>query len=344
VKSLFDLTPEELGDSLVKRGAPRYRAKQILSWVYGRGAESFDAIDIIPKALRVALQEELLIYRSRIRTEQRSHDGTLKLLLQWPDGATSECVMIPDGRRRTACISSQVGCPVGCVFCASGLDGLTRQLCTGEIVEQAMRIRGACGESRLSNVVFMGLGEPLANYDAVIGALRTITSADGLAIGSRKITISTVGLPNQMRRLADERLQVTLALSLHAPTDELREEIIPWAKRVTIEDLVDACRYYFDRTGREVTIEYILLGKLNDHPAHARQLARVSKRMRCNVNLIRYNPVDGLPYRQPSDESAAMFAQTLRSEGVNVHERRSRGQDIDAACGQLRRRSDRAPT
>ena len=328
-----------LAAALAGWGEPRYRADQLVEWVYQRGAETYDAMSNLSKGLRGRLNESLPLYASRIVRRQDSSDGTRKLLLAWGDGATSECVLIPDGDRRTACISTQVGCPVGCVFCASGLAGLQRQLTTGQIVEQAMRVRQLCGEEdRLSNVVFMGLGEPLANYEATVGAVRTLNAEWGMGIGARKITVSTVGLPSQMRRLADERMQITLALSLHAPNDDLRRQIIPWAERVSIAELVDAACYYFDVTGREVTLEYILLGGLNDGDDHAVQLAQVARRMRCNVNLIQYNPVEGLPYLRPADGRAGAFLDVLRSRHINTHLRRSRGLDIDAACGQLRRR------
>ncbi len=337
-QSVFDLTLDALRDLLVAWGEPRYRAPQILQWVYQRGVTSFDEMTNLSKRLRTRLADEFPLHRSTIVKRQESSDQTVKLLLRWPDGATSECVLIPDGDRRTACLSSQVGCPVGCVFCASGLGGLERQLSAGQIVEQAMRVRELCTDGmRLSNVVFMGLGEPLANYGATVQAVRTINADWGLNIGGRKITVSTVGLPGPMRRLADEQMQITLALSLHAPTDELRRELIPWADRVTIESLIEAAGYYFEKTGREVTLEYILLGGVNDAEEHARRLARIARRIRANVNLIPYNPVSGLPYERPSDRAVALFEAALRQGGANVHVRRSRGIDIDGACGQLRR-------
>ncbi len=336
---LFDLAPAALAELLASWGEKPFRARQVHEWAYRHGVTSYEQMSNLPKLLRAKLAEAVPLYESTLVRQQDANDGTTKLLLGWPDGARSECVLIPDGQRRTACISTQVGCPVGCVFCASGLDGLQRQLTTGQIVEQAMRVRGLCGDvDRLSNVVFMGLGEPLANYQATVGAVRTINSAWGLEIGARKITVSTVGLPQQMRMLADEGLQITLALSLHAPTDELRREIIPWAERVEIESLIAAANYYFERTGREVTLEYILLGGLNDGPPHARELAKVSKRMRSNVNVLLYNPVAGLPYARPTDAAAERFVLILNERGVNSHVRTSRGLDIDAACGQLRRR------
>lgn len=339
VPSLFDETLETLRRRMERHGHPTYRANQILQWVYVRFAERFETMTDLPRALRDQLALELPIYSSSVLTRQTSSDGTIKLLLAWPDGATSECVLIPDGERRTACISTQVGCPVRCVFCASGLDGLQRHLSAGEIVEQAMRVRALTEpNARLTNVVFMGLGEPLSNYDHTLAAVRTINAEWGMGIGARKITISTVGVPKGIRRLAEENLQVTLAVSLHAPDDALRRRIIPWAEAIGIEDLITAVNEYFEKTHREVTLEYILLGGLNDQAHHAQALVRVARRMRANVNLIRYNPVEGLPFRRPSREDADRFLLILRAAGINAHMRRSRGLDIDAACGQLRRR------
>jgi len=326
---------------------PAYRAQQVFEWVYRKGATDFAQMTNLSKALRELLAEHWTIFSSNIVRRQESKDGTNKLLLEWPDGATSECVHIPDENRRTACISSQVGCPVGCRFCASGLGGLQRQLTAGQIVEQAMRVRQLCevtdaggsvSEShRLSNIVFMGLGEPLGNYAAVVTAIRIINAEWGITVGARKITVSTVGLPSQIRRLAKENLQINLALSLHAPTDELRQELIPWAEKISIDELVAAVRYYFEQTGREITMEYILLGGVNDQPEQANQLAKLCRKMRCNVNLIRYNPVAGLGYERPTSYASQRFLERLRERGINAHVRKSRGMDIDAACGQLRR-------
>jgi len=249
----------------------------------------------------------------------------------------TECVMIPTRDRRTACISSQVGCPVGCRFCASGLGGLDANLSTGRIVEQVWRLGRLPDVGRISNVVFMGMGEPLANFEAVRCAVEIITAPWGLGISARRVTISTVGLPRAIERLA-ERLEqpVTLALSLHAPTDDLRRELIPWSEYTTIEDLLDACRTWFRKTGREITLEYILLGGLNDREEHAEALAKLARRLRSNVNLIRYNEVEGLVFRRPKSEDVRRFQEVLRDRGVNVHIRASRGRDIAAACGQLR--------
>ena len=256
----------------------------------------------------------------------------------------TECVMIPaeseDGPDRfTACISSQVGCPVGCKFCASGLGGLDGNLSAGRIVEQVWRLARLQGVRRITNVVFMGMGEPLANFGAVTAAIRTLATLPpaGCGISARKITISTVGLPAAIEKLAQEfDLPVTLALSLHAPFDDLRRELIPWAHYSTIKELLASCQKWFDKTGREITLEYTLLRNVNDRPEHAHELARLAKTLRANVNLIRYNEVAGIPYQRPDTDDVWAFQSILRDRGTNVHIRASRGRDIAAACGQLR--------
>ncbi len=274
-----------------------------------------------------------------------------------PDSSLqTECVMIPTEDRATACISSQVGCPVGCKFCASGIGGLDGNLSAGRIVEQVWRLRALLPPSptppptahsplptaspllpRISHVVFMGMGEPLSNFAAVTHAIRTLNAPWGMNISARKITLSTVGLPKAIEKLADEfDLPVTLALSLHAPNDDIRRQLIPWAEYTTIPDLLAACQKWFDKTGREITLEYILLGGVNDQPEHARQLAGVAKTLRANVNLIRYNEVKGMPFDRPEDTAVRAFQTVLREKGVNAHIRASRGRDIAAACGQLR--------
>lgn len=344
-RHLLDLDRAALEAWLAARDQPRYRASQICDWVFAKGVADFAAMTNLSKDLRARLAAEFDVWRGRVTTVRASSDGTEKLLITWPDGRAVETVWIPDGDRHTVCVSSQVGCPVGCRFCASGLGGVERNLAAGEIVEQALRVRDLVAASpaadgrpaRLSHVVLMGMGEPLANYDNVVRAIRILNAPWGLGIGARRITLSTVGLPKQIRRLADEGLQLNLALSLHAPTQELRQELIPWG-RVPIAELLEACDYYFRKTGREVTLEYVLLAGVNMSPAQAVQLAAVARRLRCNVNLLRYNPVPGLPYERPTAETAFAFQEQLRRLGVNAHIRTSRGRDIDAACGQLRRR------
>jgi 23S rRNA (adenine2503-C2)-methyltransferase len=251
-------------------------------------------------------------------------------------GRETECVMIPAEERRTACVSSQMGCPVGCRFCASGLEGVEGNLTAGRIVEQVWRLGQLPGVGRITNVVFMGMGEPLANFAAVTDAIRTLNAPWGLGIGARRITVSTVGLPAAIRKLCSFEIPVTLALSLHAPNDELRRKIIPWAEYSTVAELLEACQEWFRKTGREITLEYILLGGFNDRREHAEELSRVARTIRANVNLIRYNEVDGLPFERPGDDDVLAFQSTLREAGINTHIRASRGRDIKAACGQLR--------
>jgi 23S rRNA (adenine2503-C2)-methyltransferase len=361
-RHLLGMDLAEVEGWMVAAGEQRFRAKQILDWVYRKHVTDFDAMSNLSKELRTWLSAGATICTSSLSCESVATDGTRKLLLALPDGAAVETVWIPAESRNTACISSQVGCPVGCRFCASGLDGVERNLTTGEIVEQTLRIsalidavsrettasrtdanterdgvHGSATGSRLSNIVLMGMGEPLANYKNVIKAIRIMNAPWGLGVGARKITLSTVGLPAQIRKLAEEDLQINLALSLHAPFDALRHELIPWGKGVPIADLIDACRYYFERTGREVTFEYVLLTEVNDRPEHAEALVKLARKVRANVNLLRYNPVPGLPYRRPSSEEAFAFQKRVRERGVNVHIRTSRGIDANAACGQLRR-------
>ncbi len=344
---LLGVTQEQFTDWCRQNDLPRYRAQQVFEWLYQKGVTDFLEMSNLSKDLRQRLSEHWIIRTGQEKRRLESSDGTVKLLLEWPDQATSECVMIPDGKRRTACISSQVGCPVSCAFCASGQGGLKRQLTVGEIVEQSFAVHQLCtgsGDDRdrgLTNVVIMGLGEPLANYSSVLSAIRIINADWGLNVGARKITLSTVGLPGKIRKLAHEDLQINLAISLHAPDDKLRRKLIPWAKKHSIDEIVDAARYYFDKTRREVTIEYLLIAGVNDQIEHARRLVTLARRMRANVNLIRYNPVPGLLYERPKSSDAHQFAEEMRSRGLKVHIRKSRGLDIDAACGQLRRATAR---
>ncbi len=288
---------------------------------------------------RTLLTEHIAFTSAQITTHQCSADGTQKLLLTWPDGANAETVMIPDADRRTACISSQVGCPVGCKFCASGINGVKGNLSAARIVEQVFQLNQILrpANERITNIVFMGMGEPLANYAQVLAAVRILHDPECFNLGARRITISTVGLPARMRQLAEEGLPINLAISLHAPNDVLRRELIPWAEHFALEEILEAAREYFHQTGREVTLEYILLARVNDRPEHARQLAKLCRTLRANVNLIRYNEVAGLPFSRPGSEDVMRFQETLRDAGVNAHVRKSRGRDIDAACGQLRR-------
>ncbi len=327
-------------------GWPRFRARQVRQWVYTKETLSPDQMTNLSITDRRTLGERVDFATARVIQRQSSSDGTEKLLLGFAGGAVAETVLIPDADRRTACVSSQVGCPVGCRFCASGVDGVKGNLSAEQIVEQVVAINAmlkrASSSDRVNHVVFMGMGEPLANYDAVMRAVRILHDPDCFNIGARKITISTVGVPAKIRALAGEQLPLNLAISLHAPNEALRRELIPWAEHFPMNEILDAARHYFDRTGREITLEYILLAGVNDQPQHARELSRLCRTLRANVNLIRYNPVEGLAYQRPGSADVMAFQTILRDAGVNAHVRKSRGRDIDAACGQLRRRAQMA--
>ena len=353
---IFDFTPETLSAWCAERGMKSFTAKQILEWVYRKGVTDPDAMTNLSAAQRAVLADEMRFLSGDIAREQHATDGTRKLLITWHERVgrlapgtrplpvldvpeserQTETVMIPADDRRTACVSSQVGCPVGCRFCASGLGGLAGNLNAGRIVEQVVRLNQLDGVERITNVVFMGMGEPLSNYQAVTDAIRTLNAPWGCGIGARRITVSTVGLPAAITKLASFEIPVTLALSLHAPNDVIRRELIPWAEYATIAELFDACTTYFDATGREITLEYLLLGGVNDQREHAAELAGIATRIRANVNLIRYNEVEGLPYVRPETDDVRAFQNVLRKHGVSTHIRASRGRDIAAACGQLR--------
>jgi len=344
----FDLDPEALRALFAEWGLAPYRAAQVMQWVYERHTIDPKIMSNLSKADRALLEQRLMFTCGQTVGHQIASDGVQKLLIEWrgeeplrlAGGLQTECVMIPaqgtQRSRRTACISSQVGCAVGCKFCASGIGGLDGNLTAGQIVEQVWQLQQLLPNERISHIVFMGMGEPLANFTQVTRAVRYLMAEWGLNISGRRITVSTVGLPAQIRRLAELKLPITLAISLHAPNDALRRSLIPWADYVTMEQLVEAGRYYFDQTGREVTLEYILLREVNDRPEHARQLATVARQLRSNVNLIRYNEVKSLPFGRPAAEDVLAFQKTLREAGVNTHIRASRGRDIAAACGQLR--------
>jgi 23S rRNA (adenine2503-C2)-methyltransferase len=318
----------------------------VREWVFGRLTASPTLMTNLSQKDRQDLATRVQVTAASILRRQDSNDGTTKLLLGWPDGATAETVMIPDGTRRTACVSSQVGCPVGCKFCASGLNGVKGNLTAAQIVEQVFFLNAILSEKekdqRITNVVFMGMGEPMANYANVMSAIRILHHPECFNLGARRITISTVGVPAKMRELADEQLPINLAISLHASNEPLRKQLIPWAEHFALDEILDAARHYFDRTGREITLEYILLAGVNDQPQHARELVKVCRSMRANVNLIRYNEVEGLPFGRPLADDVVRFQEILREGGVNAHVRKSRGRDIDAACGQLRRNEERA--
>jgi 23S rRNA (adenine2503-C2)-methyltransferase len=337
-KNFFDLAPPELDALLSEWGWPKFRADQVRDWVYKKLVLDPQRMSNLSASDREKLSQSFSFGSAQITTEQHSNDGTIKLLLTWEDTSSAETVMIPDQGRYTACVSSQVGCPAGCRFCASGINGVKGNLSPGQIVEQIIRLNVILKDKNITNVVFMGMGEPLANYANVMKAIHILHDPKCLNIGARKITVSTVGVPLKMRQLAEEDLPLNLAISLHAPNEALRRQLIPWAEHFSINEILDAARFYFDKTGREITLEYILLAGVNDQPPHAFELARICKTIRSNVNLIRYNEVAGLPFQRPKSDDVMNFQAILRNNNVNAHIRKSRGRDIDAACGQLRRK------
>ena len=284
--------------------------------------------------------EEYLPLGIQIARHLVAGDETHKLLLRLQDGQLVECVLIQEAGRHTACISTQVGCGMGCLFCASGLNGVARNLKVGEILEQLIRLRNLLPvDGRLTHIVVMGMGEPLANLDNLLQALEVAGSKDGLGIGARHITISTVGLPAKIRRLAELGKQYQLAVSLHAPNDVVRMHIVPTTEKTGLQAILAAADYFFERTGRQVTYEYVLLRSINDSVAHAKELAGLLTGRQAHVNLIPFNDVEGLPYARPTDHDLQAFVNELRRGGISVKVRKRKGSEIDAACGQLRRSS-----
>jgi len=329
--SYFEMTREKARDVLTAAGHKAFRAKQLADWVYCKGVTDPTAMSNLP----ADVADEFEFLTSTIAARADSRDGTTKLLLGLHDACQVETVLIPAEKRATACLSTQAGCAVGCRFCASGLGGLQRNISSGEILQQLVHLRQATGTAP-TNVVFMGMGEPLANYGATVAAVRAIIDQDRFGISARRVTVSTIGLPAAIRRLADEDLAITLAISLHAPTDELRREIIPTAAKHTIDEILSSAAEFYQARKREVTLEYVLLAGVNDAAYHARNLSRLAGHLRCNVNLIRYNPVESLPYAPSDREATEAFITELRANGTNATLRKSRGADIAAACGQLR--------
>lgn len=335
--NLYALSFAELAELLLSWGEKKFRAKQIWEWLYDHRASTFAAMTTLPTALRERLQSETSLGQLQVAAEQVSSDGTVKRLYQLADGQFVEAVLMPyDDDRRTACISTQAGCAMGCVFCATGQMGFARHLTSAEIFEQALRY--ACdlqveGE-RLSNIVLMGMGEPFHNYDESLIAIRRLM--DDLGIGARHITVSTVGLVPQIRRFADEGLQVKLAISLHAATDAERAALLPVNKRWPLADLLDACRYYIEKTGRRITFEWALIQGENDTKEQADALGALLQGMLAHVNLIPLNPTAGYSGGPSAKTAIDAFIATLGEYGVSATVRVRRGIDIDAGCGQLK--------
>jgi len=332
VVPLLGRSVEALTEWVTQQGQPAYRGKQLHQWIYQKGIRSLDEVTVFSKQWRAEVKETP-IGRSHIHHRSESPDGTIKYLLRLKDGLIIEAVGIPSDKRLTVCVSSQIGCPMACDFCATGKGGFTRNLETYEIVDQVLTVQEDF-QRRVSNIVFMGMGEPLLNTESVVAAVRSLNQDVG--IGQRMITVSTVGIPGHIRRLAEERMQITLAVSLHASNQTLRRQLIPSAEKYPIDALLDECRDYVNLTGRRVSFEYVLLADVNDRPEHALELANDLRGFQTHVNLIPYNPISEVDYQRPSRQRIESFTQQLKDKGIAVSVRYSRGLEKDAACGQLR--------
>ena len=346
--ALTGIVLEELADFLQKRGAPSYRAKQITDWIYKKRVASFDAMTDLPNDLRTEFTAEFDSPKMEVVRVLGSKDTTRKFLFRLRDQNLIESVLIPaspalygqPSDRQTICVSSQVGCAYGCKFCASGLEGLTRNLDAAEMVQQLIAVEESTGE-KIDNVVFMGMGEPLANMKNLLRAICIINAPWGLGIGARHITVSTSGLAPQIRELANETTQFRLALSLHGATDDVRGQIMPVNRRYPLKVLLEACDYYVAKK-RRLTFEYILIAGVNDSDEQAHELAKIARRLSARINLIPYNTVEGLEWSRPSRARQEKFQSILRKAGVTATLRREKGHDIAAACGQLRLQTNRA--
>ncbi|MFP6703510.1 MAG: 23S rRNA (adenine(2503)-C(2))-methyltransferase RlmN [Planctomycetaceae bacterium] len=335
--SLCGLSKDRIAEWLARHDHPAYRAEQLGQWIYRRRAESIDEMIDLPGPLRKQLAADFDLFSGTILRHQVARDRTEKLLVELADGKQVECVLMRESSRWTVCVSTQVGCAMGCVFCASGLLGLDRNLTASEILEQVLRLtRRLEPDERLTNIVVMGIGEPLANLEPLLEALEFVHADDGLGLSPRRITISTVGLPNGIRQLAEIGRPYNLAVSLHAPNDELRNRLVPVNNQIGIAAILEAADEYFQLTGRRVTYEYVLLAETNDQPRHARQLAALLGNRNAHVNLIPMNSVDVLPWNSPAAPQTERFATILDEAGIATTVRKRKGADIDAACGQLR--------
>jgi 23S rRNA (adenine2503-C2)-methyltransferase len=337
MQHLLGSTTKELEALAQSLGQPAYRGRQLATWIYRRGAETFEAMTDLPRDLRARLGETYVVGVPTVAHRERAEDETVKYLIELEDGQKIESVTLPYPDRVSVCLSTQVGCPAGCTFCATAQGGLARNLTAGEIVGQFLRMQSE-SERRISHGVYMGMGEPLWNYDAVVKSLRLLGNEVGLSL--RNLTVSTVGVVPGIRALAKEDLPITLALSLHAPDDAVRANLIPTARKWKLEEILDACAEYAQATHRNLTFEYLLIGGVNDSPEQARALAALlkAKRLPGNVNLIPFNYVETPQgFRRPSRESIARFREALEKTGRVTTQRMTRGHAISAACGQLRR-------
>lgn len=331
------LTLSELQNEMERLGEKKFRAKQIYGWLHEKLADHFDEMSNLSGALRERLEKEYeLISLSVVKVQTSAQDGTSKFLFRLKDGNMIESVLMRYHHGNSVCISSQAGCRMGCRFCASTLGGLKRGLTPSEMLDQIYQIQKWSGE-RVHNVVVMGSGEPLDNYDALLRFLKLLTGEGGLHISQRNVTVSTCGIVPRIRQLAEEKLQITLALSLHASSQEKREILMPIAKKYGLPEVIDACRYYFEQTGRRITFEYSLVSGVNDREEDAKELSSLIKSLNCHVNLIPVNPIKERDFVQPDRRKVINFKKRLEKSGINVTIRREMGRDIDGACGQLRK-------
>jgi 23S rRNA (adenine2503-C2)-methyltransferase len=334
--NLGDLELLTLESALVEGGHERFRARQLFSWIYRKGVTDINAMTDLPRTLRASLADGFVLLTPAVARRETSVDGTEKFLLRLEDGRQIEAVFIPDTPAMTLCISTQVGCAMACAFCLTGKMGLVRNLTAGEIAGQVrVLVRELALADTAFNIVLMGMGEPLHNYDETMKALRILCDPAGLALPARRITLSTVGLLPQLERLAGEPLMPNLAISLHAPTDALRGELVPINRKYGVEDIIAACRKFPLKKRSRITFEYVLLAGVNDRPEDARRLSKILAGVKAKVNLIPLNAAAGIPFDRPSDEAIDRFAKILADRGVTVSVRKSRGRDIRAACGQL---------
>ncbi len=357
--SLFGETLESLKESVVAAGFPAFRAKQVMEWLYKKRVDEWDAMSNLPKAFRAWLDENYIMYPTDSLLDKRSDDVTQKFLLQLEDGALIETVLIrapqtgvgQESSRKTVCVSIQVGCAYGCKFCASGLAGFKRNLMAAEVVSQLMHIckmedahtkRAKEEIASFDNIVFMGMGEPLANYDSLVQTIKILNADWGLNFGARRITVSTSGLAPRIMQLAEEGVAVRLAISLHGATNEVRSQIMPVNKKYPLEELIPAAKAFKDRHGRMLTLEFIMIEDINDSLDQAKELTKIARELHAHVNCIPYNKVEGLEWKRPSVRRQDAFVDVLRKGGVSVTIRREKGHDINAACGQLRLKTEKA--
>ena len=357
--SLFGETLESLTERVVEAGFPSFRGKQVMEWLYKKRVDEWDAMSNLPKAFRTWLDGQYILYPTNSLLDKRSDDVTQKFLLELEDKSLIETVLIrapqtgvgQENSRKTVCVSIQVGCAYGCKFCASGLAGFKRNLMAAEVVSQLMHIckmedahtkRAKEEIASFDNIVFMGMGEPLANYDTLVQTIKILNAEWGLNFGARRITVSTSGLAPRIMQLAQEGVAVRLAISLHGATNEVRSQIMPVNKKYPLEELIPAAKAFKDKHGRMLTLEFIMIEDINDSLDQAKELTKIARELHAHVNCIPYNKVEGLEWKRPSVRRQDAFVDVLRKGGVSVTIRREKGHDINAACGQLRLKTEKA--